>query len=475
MKKTFSAILASATLLSASITSANTEKNAYTLYIDDVFTDTQVITYENKQMLPLKEICGYLGYILNEEADGRVIITEGENCKHNGPVKIEFTVGDYFITHTSKLDYTDKTEAFPKEPITVKIGNEIYIHPYYFSRVFGTKNVYTGDDKKIGIETWEYKDEKNKYGIPSNGTIFVKSFSDTELKIELDGKKLEFTSKPFIDNMGRTQVPVREFCEQLNYSVDWFENPDRVAISSVPPNLNKTDDGGAGGASFWFTIGENEYRRNGTYYSMDTAAQIIEGKTYIPLRYLAQAARYNIAFNPTSHTKRFIGFAYRTLHSYLGRNKSFILGELKLDDTNIASSSDTHFDYVANHITEPFSQTSVNLSFDHDILSGFAYIYRDYESAFVTVCRFREYFNNLYGNAVTDKNEVCKTSDLTETEPTDEFYSYYDDWKADEINPDAYALLFGNEDMKATHTLRLNKTPEGYWVFVQYYPIDRQA
>ena len=154
MKKLLSLILSLIMLLSmTSIVSAENEYFPNSLYIDDVYVDIdlEIVNEDGLQMLPLKELCDYLGYILIEEADGKVTITEGENCKHNGPVKIEFTIGDSFITHTSRLDYVNKTETFPKEPITIKIGEEIYISPYYFSRVFGTKNVYTGDDNKIGI------------------------------------------------------------------------------------------------------------------------------------------------------------------------------------------------------------------------------------------------------------------------------------------------------------------------------------
>ena len=443
--------------------------DSYTVYIDDVVADIDIEKHKGLPVLPLKELCDYLGYVLVEEADGKVTITEGENCKHNGPVKIEFTIGDSFITHTSRLDYVNKTETFPKEPITIKIGEEIYISPYYFSRVFGTKNVYTGDENKIGIETWEYQNEKAKYGILSNGTIFVRDFEDTELEIEVDGKKFEFANKPFIDSEGRTQVPIREFCEQLNYSVLWWEETQTVAISTVPPDLDRTDGGGAAGDNYFFTIGENRYRRGGTYYDMDTAAQIIDGRTYVPLRYLAQAARYNIAYNPGSHSIRFIGYGNRTLHSYLGREQKFVLNELKLDDSYIVSSNDYHSDYYVEHIIEPHNQTSVNLTFDYNSLTGFSYIYKDYESAFVAIQQLRDYLGGLYGAPVTDSAEEKKISTLTETEPIGEIYTYYDDYKASLI--DAY--LFGNREQKATHTLRLNKTPEGYFVSLKYYSIDR--
>ena len=474
MKKFLSIILSLVMLMSVTgVVSADNEHFSTSLYIDDVYTDIEVIKYEDKSMLPLKKMCDYLGYVLTEEIDGKVIITEGENCKHNGPVRIEFTIGDSFITHTSRLDYVNKTETFPKEPITMKIGDEIYIHPYYFSRVFGTKNVYTGDDNKIGIETWEYQSEKTKYGLLSRGTVIVRAFGDKEIEIEVDGKQLEFTNQPFVDDKGRTQVPVREFCEQLNYSVKWWEATQIVSISSVPPDLIKVDGGGAGGASFWFTIGEKQYRVNGTYYDMDTDAQIIDGRTYVPLRYLAQAAKYNIAYNPGSHTLRFIGYGNRTLHSYLGRDKEFVLNELKLDDSYIVSDNEHHSDYYVGHIIEPHNQTSVNLTFDYDRLASFSYIYKDYESAFVTVQQLRDYLGGLYGAPVTDNAEENKIGYLTETEPDGEIYTYYDDYKAPEVDSLINGYIFGSREQKATQTLRFNKTPEGYFVSVQFYIDDR--
>lgn len=191
MKKVLSIILSVVMIISmTSIVLAYSDYSPTSLYIDDVYVDIdiEITNEEGQQMLPLKELCDYLGYVLVEEADGKVVITEGENCKHNGPVKIEFTIGDYFITHTSRLDYVNKTETFPKEPITIKSGEEIYILPYYFSRVFETKYIYTGNEKKIGIETSTYRNEKATYGILSNGTIIVKDLSNTEITITVDGK-----------------------------------------------------------------------------------------------------------------------------------------------------------------------------------------------------------------------------------------------------------------------------------------------
>lgn len=112
--------------------------------------------------------------------------------------------------------------------------------------------------------------------------------------IKIDGEKVDFVYKPFIDENGRTQVPVRELCEVLNKRVYWFENPQRIAISTVSADLDNTNGGGAGGDSIEFVIGENKYSKNGKEYPMDTVTRIINNCTYIPLRITGEFLNYEV-------------------------------------------------------------------------------------------------------------------------------------------------------------------------------------
>ncbi len=126
----------------------------------------------------------------------------------------------------------------------------------------------------------------------NNGNILV-SVKNNNVAISINGEMIDFVDKPFIDENGRTQVPVRVLCEFLNKRVYWFENPQRVAISTVPADLDNTD-GGAGGDSIQFVIGENKYFKNGKEFPMDTAAMIINNCTYIPLRIAGEFLNYEV-------------------------------------------------------------------------------------------------------------------------------------------------------------------------------------
>jgi len=127
---------------------------------------------------------------------------------------------------------------------------------------------------------------------PEN-TILVSS-QNGDIVVKINNEIIEFNDAPFIDENGRTQVPVRELCEFLNKRVYWYENPQRVAISTVPAELDNTNGGGAGGDSIQFVIGENKYSKNGKEFPMDTAARIINNRTYIPLRIAGEFLNYEV-------------------------------------------------------------------------------------------------------------------------------------------------------------------------------------
>ncbi len=134
----------------------------------------------------------------------------------------------------------------------------------------------------------------NVYANETNDGNILVSVKNDNVVISVNGEMIDFVDKPFIDENGRTQVPVRELCEFLNKRVYWFENPQRVAISTVPADLDNTNGGGAGGDSIQFVIGENKYSRNGREYPMDTAARIINNRTYIPLRIAGGFLNYEV-------------------------------------------------------------------------------------------------------------------------------------------------------------------------------------
>ena len=116
------------------------------------------------------------------------------------------------------------------------------------------------------------------------GELFNK-YSKTLNVGRIDGKiyliagdrRIEFPdAQPFIDENGRTQVPVRAVSEALGAKVAWDSGSQRVSITG-------------NGVALTLTIGSDIMAVNGTATKMDTAAVIIDERTYVPIRYVAEA------------------------------------------------------------------------------------------------------------------------------------------------------------------------------------------
>lgn len=160
------------------------------------------------------------------------------------------------------------------------------------------------------IEQWGFAD---RYGISMGGVPYAlykaedhlktnelialgkpKITVNEELDVTINGRKAEFALKPFIDENGRTLVPAREFCGLIHKCIIWQEGPAGIA---VPPHSNtELEAGGDLSDSIIFRIGEKNYEINGKLREMDTAAQLVDGNAYVPLRVLAEVLGYNVEY-----------------------------------------------------------------------------------------------------------------------------------------------------------------------------------
>lgn len=87
-----------------------------------------------------------------------------------------------------------------------------------------------------------------------------------------------------INRNNRILVPLRYIAENLDCEVDWDGN---TKTAYVYKNNNVVA----------FTIGKNRYSINGSLYDLDTAAEIYNDKTYIPLRAVGESLSIKVAYN----------------------------------------------------------------------------------------------------------------------------------------------------------------------------------
>jgi hypothetical protein len=111
--------------------------------------------------------------------------------------------------------------------------------------------------------------------------------------IVVDNKPILFTAKdgmgtPFIDDNGRTLVPVRRLLESIGAEIGYIPADGRNA-ARVEASLN--------GTNIILTVGSNRYSVNGKDLTMDTAAVIKEGRTYIPVRAALESFGYSVSYS----------------------------------------------------------------------------------------------------------------------------------------------------------------------------------
>ena len=97
--------------------------------------------------------------------------------------------------------------------------------------------------------------------------------------VTIDGTRVVYDDEygwPFVDDSGRTQVPFRLTLEVFGCTVDW-DNDTRTAIAEKD------------GTRVEVPIGEQYLLVNGKRVVMDTTSQIINTRTYLPIRPVVEA------------------------------------------------------------------------------------------------------------------------------------------------------------------------------------------
>lgn len=111
------------------------------------------------------------------------------------------------------------------------------------------------------------------------------------ISVTVGGKAVEWTdAKPFIDDNNRTMVPLRAVADAMGLKVVWYA-AERKAVF--------TD----GGKVLYFPIDSSTATAyGGEDVTMDTAAVIVDGRTYAPIRYLAEFFGYEVGWNGAAST-----------------------------------------------------------------------------------------------------------------------------------------------------------------------------
>ena len=135
------------------------------------------------------------------------------------------------------------------------------------SMLYANGKTLTNAGRKLNNVIAIYDGAQNTPGAPASSGVGV----------TVDGKAVQWTdAAPFIDANDRTMVPLRAVSDALGLSVNW-DTSTRVASFSD------------GGKTLYFPIGSTTARASdGRTIAMDTAAVLVNDRTYAPVRYLAE-------------------------------------------------------------------------------------------------------------------------------------------------------------------------------------------
>ena len=117
-------------------------------------------------------------------------------------------------------------------------------------------------------------------------SVFGSDIPNNNIDIFVNGKLIEKyhdNMRPFIDNNSRTQVPLRTLAEAMGFEVIWEGKTSKITIPTENGNVV-------------LQIGSNKVQTPDGTISMDTAAVIINGRTYVPIRFVSEALGWTVGY-----------------------------------------------------------------------------------------------------------------------------------------------------------------------------------
>lgn len=98
-----------------------------------------------------------------------------------------------------------------------------------------------------------------------------------DVSVNVNGTVIDFPNQKPVVVDGRTLIPLRGVFDNMGYEIGWNGETKTVTLSKASDTIT-------------INIGESCYYLNGTSYSIDVPAQIINGSTMLPLRAIGDAS-----------------------------------------------------------------------------------------------------------------------------------------------------------------------------------------
>lgn len=138
----------------------------------------------------------------------------------------------------------------------------------------------------IELSQWTYN-----FGytcIQKGNRVYLSNTGVTPIEIYLDTALIEFPDQQPIIYNNRTMIPIRAVSESLGWNVSWGEN-----VVTITNNSH----------TLILYIGRNYYTIDSVRKTMDVPAQIMNNRTMVPIRFVAEAFGYNVGYDGSGSVK----------------------------------------------------------------------------------------------------------------------------------------------------------------------------
>ncbi len=132
----------------------------------------------------------------------------------------------------------------------------------------------------------QYCEELDIFSFDRDGEIAIGKIKDVNVK--LDGEEIAFDQTPIIKE-GRTLVPMRAIFEAFGADIYWDD-----ATKTVTSNFN--------GITVTLKIGSNVMKVNDKEITLDVPAEILNGRTIVPVRAISEAFECNVDWDDATKT-----------------------------------------------------------------------------------------------------------------------------------------------------------------------------
>jgi len=117
------------------------------------------------------------------------------------------------------------------------------------------------------------------------GFSLNKTEAKDKISVMIDGKNVSFPDgQPFVNTEKRTMIPIRFVSEELGYKVTWKPSTKEVSIQNDEKKVS-------------LKMNSKIIYVNGKTQLMDTKAEVIGGRTYVPLRFIAQGFENDVTWD----------------------------------------------------------------------------------------------------------------------------------------------------------------------------------